>query len=78
MSKHINFLLWSASSKSSKEAQALGRKTSKFIENRINTHGGIGGRSIKIYFEDIPHIKAGADQEAQDYYESLLQKNNFT
>ena len=78
MSKHINFLLWSASSKSSKEAQALGRKTSKFIENRINTHGGIGGRPIKIYFEDIPHIKAGADQEAQDYYESLLQKNNFT
>ena len=78
MSKPIKFLLWSASSKSGHKAQALGKKTSKLIENRINSDGGIGGQSVKIYFEDIPHIKAGADQEAQVHYESLLQKNDFT
>ena len=78
MNKPIKFLLWSASSKSGHKAQALGKKTSKLIENRINSDGGIGGQSVKIYFEDIPHIKAGADQEAQVHYESLLQKNDFT
>ena len=78
MSKPIKFLLWSASSKSGQQAQALGKKTSKLIENRINSDGGIGGKSVKIYFEDIPHIKAGADQEAQEHYEGLLQKNDFT
>ena len=78
MSKPIKFLLWSASSKSGHKSQALGKKTSKLIENRINSDGGIGGQSVKIYFEDIPHIKAGADQEAQVHYESLLQKNDFT
>lgn len=78
MSKPIKFLLWSASSKSGHKAQALGKKTSKLIENRINSDGGIGGQSVEIYFEDIPHIKAGADQEAQVHYESLLQKNDFT
>ena len=78
MSKPIKFLLWSASSKSGHKAQALGKKTSKLIENRIHLYGGIGGQSVKIYFEDIPHIKAGADQEAQEYYEDLLQKNDFT
>lgn len=78
MSKPIKFLLWSASSKSGHKAQALGKKASKLIENRINSDGGIGGQSVKIYFEDIPHIKAGADQEAQEHYEGLLQKNDFT
>ena len=78
MSNPIKFLLWSASSKSGQQSQILGKKTSKLIENRINSNGGIGGQSVKIYFEDIPHMKAGTDQEAQVYYESLLQKNDFT
>lgn len=78
MGKPIKFLLWSASNKSGLQAQALGKKTSKLIENKINSNGGIGGRSVKVYFEDIPHIKAGADEKAQEHYESLLQKNDFT
>ncbi len=53
MGKPIKFLLWSASNKSGLQAQALGKKTSKLIENKINSNGGIGGRSVKVYFEDM-------------------------
>ena len=75
--KKINFLLWDSSNKSGSSLYNLGKKTASLIEKQINDSGGIGGCLIKIHYEDIPHIEAGTDENAMDYYKQLLKKNNF-
>lgn len=77
MSSSIKFLLHYSSDKSDQASIDLGIRVSEYIEKKINTDGGIGNRPIKIYYENIPHIKAGADDNAQEHYEKLLKSNEF-
>lgn len=77
MNKKLNFLLWDSSSKSGQRLFDLGKKTANSIEKQINNSGGIGGCLIKIHYEDIPHVKAGADEAAMNFYKKLLEKNSF-
>ena len=72
MGKPIKFLLWSASNKSGLQAQALGKKTSKLIENKINSNGGIGGRSVKVYFEDMHQEFESINSAIDPYNKNLL------
>ena len=78
MNEPIKFLLHYSSDKSDQLSIDIGIKVSKYLEKKINSDGGIGGLPIKIYYEDIPHIKAGIDNKAQEYYENLLNNNKFT
>ena len=78
MSDPIKFLLHYSSNKSDQKYIGLGTRVCEYLEKRINSDGGIGGLPIKIYYEDIPHIKAGTDDKAQEYYENLLKNNKFT
>lgn len=73
----LNFLLWNSSDKSSSKLIEFGKRAAKNIETKINANKGIGGIPIKIFYEDIPHKAAGADEIAQNFYEELVNNKNI-
>ena len=75
----IDFLLWFRSSKMGESAAKVidfEKKVTKYIEDTINSRGGIGGIPINIDFEDIYHTAAGRDEAAvSQYLEKFNSKN---
>ena len=77
----INILLWYRSSKlgeSGKNIIEFEKKAVLHIEKEINNDGGIGGLPIDIDFIDIPHIAAGHDEKAMEFYKNVVNSKNYS
>ena len=76
----IDFLLWFRSSKIGESAAKVidfEKKVTKYIEDTINSRGGIGGIPINIDFEDIYHTAAGRDEAAVSQYLEKFNSKNY-
>ena len=76
----LNILLWYRSSKlgeSGKKIIEFEKKVVSYIEKDINANGGIGGLVVDIDFIDIPHIAAGHDKEAMEFYKNVVNSKNY-
>tara|TARA_B100000963_G_scaffold351047_1_gene362087 strand:+ start:1572 stop:3641 length:2070 start_codon:yes stop_codon:yes gene_type:complete len=77
----LNILLWYRSSKlgeSGKKIIEFEKKVVSYIEKDINANGGIGGLGVDIDFIDIPHIAAGHDKEAMEFYKNVVNSKNYS
>ena len=77
----INILLWYRSSKLGESGNNIiefEKKVVDYIEKDINNSGGIGGLPVDIDFVDIPHILAGHDEKAMEFYKNVVNSKNYS
>ena len=77
----INILLWYRSSKLGESGNNIiefEKKVVEYIEKDINNSGGIGSLPVSIDFVDIPHIAAGHDEKAMEFYKNVVNSKNYS
>ena len=77
----IGIFLWYRSSKlgeSGKNIIEFEKRAVEYIEKDINNKGGIGGLPIDIDYIDIPHVAAGHDENAMEFYKNVVNSKNYS